>query len=300
MRGGVILWSLMASAPVLLLGVMGIVGRTQINTWEFESYSPKENLALLAYQQPMAVASSIRTIDPHEPHFNKSVDHAVSYWLSSQARGELVDVLPGSIEDQGSSGAKSQIIEARQILINGLHLKASLAHNQGSTFDYCLAHAQIVAVADIAKYSGVTTIQQSSLVQIGSLRRIASEWQALTTQQHKQIKKVLEGPRRTSQPVQPLAERLSHLAIRRKMAFNVSMTDLDSVFHASQLASLNALEGANIYDMRRDSERIGLEPTLGLTLAAALKAENKFVSLVNLLFDSPEPSALEAAAQPGY
>jgi hypothetical protein len=290
----------MASAPVLLLGVMGIVGRTQINTWEFESYSPKENLALLAYQQPMAVASSIRTIDPNEPRFKKSVDQAVSYWLDGQERGDLVDVLPGSIEDQGSSGAKSQIIEARQILINGLHLKASLAHDKGSSFEYCQAHAQIVAVADIAKYSGVTTIQQSALVQIGSLRRIANEWQSLTPEQHGTLKEILQGPKRTTLPVQPLAERLSHLAIRRKMAFNVSMKDLDSVFHASQLASLVALNGASIYDMRRDSEKIGLEPTLGLTLAAALKAENKFVSLLNLLFDSPEPSALEAAAQPGF
>jgi hypothetical protein len=300
MRGGVILWSLMASAPVLLLGVMGIVGRTQINTWEFESYSPKENLALLAYQQPMAIASSIRSIDPHEPRYKKLVDQAVSSWFSGQDREELVDVLPGSMEDQGSSGVKSQIIEARQILINGLHVKAMDAYRKGSAYDYCFAHAQIVAVADVSKYSGVTTIQQSALVQIGSLRRIASQWQSLNPDQQKAVKDVLTRSRRSPAPLAPLAERLSHLAIRRKMTFNVSMKDLDSVFHASQLASLSAADGVSIYNMGRDAEKVGLDSTLGLTLSAALKAEKKFVSLVNLLFDSPEPSALEAAAQPGF
>lgn len=280
MRGGVVLWSLMVSAPALLLGVMGIVGRTQVSTWEFESYSPKENLALLSYQVPMQEASRLRHLTAADQGFEQKLNTAVELWLSRHDSGELTDVLPGAIEDQGSSGIKGQISESRQILINSLHLAASASQEKEDDLAYCMAHAKIVRVSDIGKYSGVATIQQGSLMQIGSLRRIAYNWSGLNSDEKEMVRQELAKVRRTDAAFMVLAERLSHLTIRRQLTNNVSMKDMSTVFHASKLASLMPPANAKLSDLNEQAKTIGLDPFIGVTLAASLKSEDKFRTII--------------------
>lgn len=273
------MWSLMASAPALLLGVMGIVGRTQVNTWEFESYSPKENLALLAYQEPLFAAAGLKNLEEFSPSAQKRTNEAIDLWLERHRIGELSDILPGSLEDQGSSGPKAQISEARQLLITRLHISASAALEQGDAFGYCLDHSKIVALADVSKYSGITTVQQAALVQVGSLRRIGGHWPKLKPDQQEEIRSMLRRAKRADFPMFTLAERLSHLSIRRKLTHNVSMKDMNSVFHASHLANLTVPEGGRIVDIKSASHQLGLDPDLGITLSAAMKAEEKFLAI---------------------
>lgn len=291
------MWSLMASAPALLLGVMGIVGRTQISTWEFESYSPQENLALIAYQEPVRRARLLRLQNPTEPQFSSNVQKAAALWIQGHDEGLLLDILPGSLEDQGSNGAKGQISEARQHLINSLQMQAGLARESGSQVGYCLAHATIVRVADIGKYSGVASIQQGALIQLGSLKRIADHWPNLTQAERSKVLLALHGTRKSEEPLNVLAERLSHLAIRRRMTNNDSMKDLSRVFHASHLASLAPPEGMKLTELKERAKDVGLDPILGVSLSASLRAEEKFRSAleeIKILNASPQVSPLQA------
>ncbi len=279
MRGGVVLWSLMASAPVLLLGVMGIVGRTQVSTWEFESYTPKENLALTAYQEPVRSAHVLSSVDPMSPNFATLTTKTADLWLKGYDSGLLTDVLPGSLEDQGTSGSKGQIGEARQLLINNLHIAAVAAKDSGSELGYCLAHAQIIRVADIGKYAGSASVQQSALIQIGSLQRIADRWTILSKEEQRRVSEELKEVRRSDVPLKALAERLSHLAIRRQMTQHDSMKNMGKVFHASNLESLIPPEGMKLKGLEGRSKEAGLDLALGVSIAASLKAEEKFRSI---------------------
>jgi hypothetical protein len=128
----------------------------------------------------MEAALALKNWRPEDPAYPKKLKEAVDTWLVGHANGELVDVLPGSMEDQGSSGVKGQITEIRQILMNHLHFFATSISDTERNFEFCLAQAEIVLLADIGKYSGISTIQQGSLVQTGALHRIASKWNKLT------------------------------------------------------------------------------------------------------------------------
>ena len=95
MRGSIIVWSLMASAPALLLGVLGIVGRTQITTWEFEAYSDQQNRDILAYRSPVLQAESLRKLNERSPEHLARLELTAENWLRLRAEGLLKYVLPG-------------------------------------------------------------------------------------------------------------------------------------------------------------------------------------------------------------
>ena len=109
---------------------------------------------------------------------------------------------------------------------------------------------------------------------------------------------MLSKAKRTDEPVNSLAERLSHLAIRRKMTFNTSLKDMGSVFHASHLTSLVPPPGMKLSELKNQSELIGLDPLIGVTLAASLKSEERFVSVLETMLNpASSPSDPELLAQ---
>lgn len=274
------MWSLMASAPALLLGVLGIVGRTQITTWEFEAYTQQQNREILAYRKPVLQAWSLTDFQELSPEHLDRLREVSDLWLSLKAEGVLRDVLPGCLEDQGSDGTKLQIIEARQILLNQTNHLASEQRRSGDLAGSALSAARAVALADVFKYSGISALQQSSLAQASGIRSLMHSAPRLSKEDLSKVIPYLRLAYRPDEPILPLAEEISHLSIKHRMKLGKSLTDMNSVFLVSHLDQLAEGPVRQQSPLSGSSVTCGLEVPMANTMMSALRTEARVQAMM--------------------
>lgn len=267
------MWSLMASAPALLLGVLGIVGRTQITTWEFEAYTRQQNSEILAYREPVIQACTLKIHREHSPEGLDLLIKVTENWLRLRAAGALKDVLPGSMDDQGSDGTKLQILEARQILLNQTNHLAFEQRSSGDLAGSAKSVARSIALADIFKYSGISALQQSSLAQASGMRSLMHAAPMLSKADLAEVASYVRLAYRADEPVLPLAEEISHLSIKRRMKQGKSLTDMNSVFLVAHLDQLEQGPNRKTSSQNASTLTCGLEVPMANTMMAALRTE---------------------------
>jgi len=265
----------MAGAPALLLGVLGIVGRTQVATWEFESYTHQQTQDILAYQEPVRTALALKGISDLDPVHIKHINDVADFWLRLKREGRLNNVVPGSLQDQGSEGVKEQILEARQVVLNKLNLLASKQRHDLDWAQASLTIAKGIAIADIFKYSGLAAMQQSALSQASGLRVVRGTADGLPPKTRSQVAALLMEAFHQDNPIGPLAEEISHLSIKAKMRRGESLADLNSVFQVSHLEEIAQEDLRHAAANNGERRSWGLDIPIANTLSAVLKTEAK-------------------------
>lgn len=146
-----ILAVLAMSGPFTLLAVLAILGRCFVSPWNGPGYSPDEDAQFLAYREPVtAVKTNISAIT----HGNPAVlDSAVKVWVKAYESGELQTVGPICAADDGMTGVRGEIENARKTLLFSLHRSLIAAQRADDLKLQSHRIQQMLQLAEVSKYN---------------------------------------------------------------------------------------------------------------------------------------------------
>lgn len=269
MRANAAVWSLMAGAPALLLGVLGIAGRTQVQTWEFQEYGPSVHADVLAYR---AVAPSPGMKPFYYQTEAELIDRA-RVWIDGARSGRLKDILPGNISDHGSNGVKGTLLIHRVELTSAMIAAGARAVRERRYEDAAQLGWRIAAVSDVGKYSGINCVVVSSSAQTRGLALIDQALPHLSPALRAGLARELSQVRHDEDSLEPLANRMNHLHVKRAMLEAGSISNMEAAAPYRGLATIS-LELAS--QTRVLSPREAPFGELSVELKGAIKAEGRF------------------------
>ncbi|MCH8978236.1 MAG: hypothetical protein IH945_03210 [Armatimonadetes bacterium] len=144
-------------------------------------------------------------------HFGgRTVGHVVGLWLKAYRSGELLDIYPATTAIESSPGVYFQIQEARQELIRWAKLAAKKRKSEGDFAAAAFLYADILELANIAKYSEFGALSSSSVVQTGVLQKLIELSPELSESQHEELLSRING---LHQPNRSLAHTMNRMSV---------------------------------------------------------------------------------------
>lgn len=268
----------MAAGPFLLLGMISINSRFSESTWEFIEYGPATSARVSAYIEP------VRAVREHlvwKKDANESdVRHVVGLWLEAYRNGELLDIYPATTAFDGSPGVYDQIQAARQKLIDRVKLAAKKHESEGDMATAAFLYADILELANIAKYSEFGALSMSSVVQTDVLHKLTELSSELSESQHEEL---LSKMTALHQPDRSLAHTMNRVSVvfRADLAREGRPTAIIEAARSSRtLASTTELEQLMIDEWRQLSNMDRSFAPLYVQSRLAQYNQGKFIEAV--------------------
>ena len=170
-------FQLLAAGPFLLLGLIAISGRTNVNTYEFIEYGPAMNGLVKAYAGPVRVAVAYQDAKK-QPANQQQLLEAIEYWLTAYRNGELKDIHPATTVFDGWTSVHSSILDARSTLLRDGYDVANEWAALGQYEDAANLYGDLIELGTVAKYGDFSSLIASAPFQariLGSLAAISSE-----------------------------------------------------------------------------------------------------------------------------
>lgn len=285
MKGSTATWALMAAAPALFLGLLAIVGRTQVNTWQFEEIGAREGAKLTAYTE--VVADARIAVRPKTEA--DRVEKMAVRWIEGRRAGTLQDVLPGALSDHGDVGIKGEIVRARQDVAMRLVQDAHHDIVAGNASRAARRLALSTSVSDTLKYSGYHAMTMSAVAQMTALRSLNTIIPQLTAQEKSEALKTLSEVRSPAAPAEEINDQLSRLQIRRDAQYETSFASLRGYHLLDSLAVSSFSSPLPGPQDLRTLELLNGRSTLSQELLVALKSEAAFQKELSRLVAALDP-----------
>jgi tryptophan 2,3-dioxygenase len=166
-----IVYYILAAGPFLLMGFIAINSRMNVNHWEFIEYGPETVRRIEAYAGP--VAQTRHSIHKGRPKSPEDLRAALDAWLVPARRGELLDIPPPTALNEGTTSVYDQILQAKQSLLDVAMRQGTMLSTAGKFREAAMLYADVLEIANIAKYSEFASVSESSTYQVASLKRIS-------------------------------------------------------------------------------------------------------------------------------
>jgi tryptophan 2,3-dioxygenase len=166
-----IVYYVLAAGPFLLVGLIAINSRMNTNHWEFIEYGPETMRRIEAYAGP--VAQSREAIHKGRATSREALREALDSWLLPARNGELKDIPPPTALNEGTTSVYSQILDAKQTLLDVAMREGTALAEAGRHRDAAMLYADVLEIADAGKYSEFSSVSEASTYQVASLKRIA-------------------------------------------------------------------------------------------------------------------------------
>jgi hypothetical protein len=293
MKGSTTLWALMAAAPVLFLGLLAIVGRTQVNTWQFEEIGEEEGAKLTAYTQVVAEAR----IAARPKTEADRVEEIALGWIQGRKAGTLQDILPGSTADQGDQGIKGEIVRARQEVVMRLVQDAHRDVVSGLPRQAARRLALAASVSDTLKYSGYHSMTMGAVAQMTALRGLNTLLPQLSQDEKEATVAILSDIRTPEAPAEEINDQLSRLQIRRDALYETSFASLRGYHLPNSLAVSTFRTSLPGQQDVRGLELLSEGITLSQELLVALRSEAAFQRELKRLLTALDPVGSPVASQ---
>ena len=201
-------YQFMASGPILLLGMIAINSRFNESTWVFIEYGPATSARVSAYIEP------VRAVREHLKWKNNADEgdlrYVVGLWLEGYRSGELLDIYPATIADEGLPGVYDQIQTARQELIQRAKRAARKLESEGEIAPAAFLYADVLELANIGKYSEFGALSMSSIIQTDVLQKLIELSPDLSESQHGEILSRIHG---LEQPNRSISHTMNRVAV---------------------------------------------------------------------------------------
>ena len=237
-------WIISAAGPVILMGSIAYVSRSNTTTWQSDEYGPAENRKLVAYVPLVRL-----TYGRHDQPVSREVLMPVAdQWLKAGRAGELLDVLPGCSSDQGESGMKGQVEDEKRWVVLSLMRLANGARHRGRYDESAQYLADATEISDFNKYSGALSISNASMMQHEALTHLSGLDAKISPECKSRIIAQLGQIRTPSMPLKPIINRMA----RHKMMENLRDGDYNA--GAAISAAINRLASIGPSDMTAGSK----------------------------------------------
>lgn len=169
-----------ALTPIWLLALLGILGRFYSAPWQSPEYGLDIAMDIRAYKEPIVAAR--QAVEQQNHDTSVATEAAADLWIAQCAAGTLKPIPPACGDDDGTSGVRQEIDNAKKILMQSLARHAIRAEKDGDLETAERLYMKGLEVGQVAKYMSSLSIATSSSLQIISLdglERIASQKQSL-------------------------------------------------------------------------------------------------------------------------
>lgn len=262
----------MAGAPALLLGVLGITGRTQVHTWQFSEYGPAVHQRLLAYTPYVQDRFGELIFEASDEDVIVRADE----WIAAYRNGGLQDIPPGALDDQGSRGVKNEILQARLAVIAELNRRSRTALANGRHADAADLAWRALAVCDIGKYSGVNLIIGSTANQNAALATLKAAAPRLTKDQAREAAAQVSSVRHAKDSMSGLLHAMARLQVEQTMKELESLPSMRVASPYRGLATISFGEASGISVLEPGGQAAQGQSILLLELKGAVKAESRY------------------------
>ncbi len=160
----------LASGPILLLGLIAINSRYKVNGWEFIEYSPETSARIETYVGPITASRAHFRSDEHK-RCSASCP-GVDTWLAAKWSGLLKDVHPPTSFVDDNSTIYWQIIKEKNHVMSEANKIALRLEEKGFKSEAAFAYMDMLDIADVAKYSEFGSLIESSVSQVSTLEKI--------------------------------------------------------------------------------------------------------------------------------
>ncbi len=161
----------LAAGPFLLIGLIAINSRMNTNHWEFVEYGRETTTRIHAYARPVTLVR--QTVVKGKATSPEALRQTIDAWLESSRKGELKDIVPPTTYSEGTTPIYDQVVRAKQTLVDTALRHGHVLQSQGKARDAAYFYADVLELADIAKYSEFSSLTESATYQVSTLRRIA-------------------------------------------------------------------------------------------------------------------------------
>lgn len=165
-----LIYTVLASGPFLMMAGIAIHARTTVQDWQAVEYGPTVSKAVLDYAPVISVSQSLseQRAGAGEPEVRVAMDR----WLWGYRSGELADIPAAEIPDNGTEGARAEIIRSRNRLFAlGLHMGDCAARRN----DWHGAHRwwiDCMELLQVNKYGSMPTVIEACRAQKLVLKRL--------------------------------------------------------------------------------------------------------------------------------
>lgn len=174
-----IVYYVLAAGPFLLVGFIAINSRMNTNHWEFIEYGPETMRRIEAYAGP--VAQSRAAIDKGRAKSPEALRKALDAWIVPARNGELKDIPPPTALNEGTTSVYNQILHAKQTLLDVAMREGTRLTVAGKHREAAMLYADVLEIANVAKYSEFSSVSEASTYQVASLKRITEISDQLST-----------------------------------------------------------------------------------------------------------------------
>jgi hypothetical protein len=200
---------LFAAGPVLLLGLIAINSRYSQERYEFVEYSGEAEDRIQAYILPIRTARS---------HF-ASAEHrqcreecpGVLAWLDAYRGGALKDIHPPTAAFEDGLPVYNSVLSERSRAMEQAALIARSLAESGKGEAAAKAFADVIELAETAKYSEFGSFVDSSFVQMDALRHISDLAKGLDEAQKTTLLSRIDGLQSQDRSLADTVDRLANV-----------------------------------------------------------------------------------------
>lgn len=271
--------ALLSLSPVLLLAMIGLIGRSQTLAWEFEEYSPREVHILRSYRQ-----AGLQTLVLQENYLERTPENVAEMldaWLKAKRDAGTSSLPMVSLADQGQAGAKFSLMNAKGLAAHmGLHLAAHQAE-AGETETAMQTYLQIMEIAQIGRDSGFNCMIDSCRDTLPAISGLAAIAHQLDPASRQMVIARLDAFELDEEMTTVILERMNRLDRRSRVIESPELGVI--VAHASDGQTDSSEETAN--EKRLIFEAGRQDPTIAPLAKMAKVHQESLRKRLNSLYD---------------
>jgi len=226
---------LLASGPLLLLGMISINSRLNRGQWDFVEYSPEATVRITAYVKPIIASRGHFQSGEHRDCAQRCP--GVDAWLSASRSGELKDIHPPTAAYADSSHLYDQILREKTVVVGHALKLAKRLEAAGHHYAAASSFADVLELSDAAKFSEFGAFVDASTVQLAALERIASIADLLTDQERLGLVARIDSLASPDRSLAHTVDKLSTVYRLDQARMNKSTTTFEAARDGRRLAS---------------------------------------------------------------
>ncbi|HRI43216.1 MAG TPA: hypothetical protein PLL78_00445 [Fimbriimonadaceae bacterium] len=184
---------LLVAGPFLLLAVIAINARTRFDPWVPPANSPEVESRLDVFVEPMR---EIRRLGWHADRLDaKLARKAAAVWLEADAKGQIRDLPPATLDETMRDGVKGQIVTTRNAIAQRLLELAESAQESGESLQSADDALLAYRVAGTMQYSDFTTVYDTIRAQVRAMKMLHACAERLDSARRRAIVAAVEEKR---------------------------------------------------------------------------------------------------------
>lgn len=277
-----------ACAPVWLLALIAILGRSYYSPYFEKEFDAESTSAIQAYALPLRYtqlnASGLSALDP------KTIDEVTARWIKNFKSGYLRSIEPLDAEDDDLQGFRLEIESHRRMVI--VALTRDLENNIKSNDLNQAAHriCQILVISEVSKFNGPQVASFGSSAQLHALQRFDRLRPNLSPEN---LSKVFEA----IQTLNPDPEKIRSTAVKLSVFNNATPDEDHAILPSPDQVKMMLTSNPQNYDIagRVNSKGIIVAESYRVAYQEELKVQEKiqFYRLTALRTNSEEKSGLQ-------